>query len=894
MGLQDFSDRIRAWTESALTDYVAQLAGRPQGGAAKEFNDPVWGTIVVQPLELVILDSPLLQRLRLIRQLGVVHYVYPAANHSRFEHTLGVMHQINRLVESFNEHFVEAASGADPRPAILPAEHTLLRLAALCHDIGHGAMSHVSENGLENFAEVEDLRNEFAAEQGLEETALGEMVSFLIVGTRVVGELLKEAFRIGERALPDQLQPHLQSMIVGRPVSSRVPLLQELISGPFDADKLDYMTRDAFMTGVPVVTDIARLVQKVRAVEVPEAKLPPKIAHAVSKDARPTYIVTGISLSGGRTLDELMFGQVLLRDKLYRHSKVRAAEAMIASIFRQIGELPPGGPPMLPYTLVDHELIDLDQALLERIAGRVLTDEELVRGRVAIALARRLRNRDLFVRAFAFALAMPLDPYNADTDHYLGLETVVRNSDDYEFRGRLVGLIADEAAVICGMLAPELLANFGDDLKPYIWLDPPVAPRGTATSLHAYLVVEQRGRQELLPFSEGIAGASRWSDAYLLTRDTGYIFTVRELAEYVHVASEVVLRREHNIRTPRSMRAHIKQDTARLDDLRDTLASNGYYKSLPSDVRPVAQPLRNAGASQRIDAVRDNLRRYDGPSTSRSDKGEPLLNPERIRSWLSQFDANLGDEPLSMIERIRLITRDDVVNGLRAFVAEFPSYCDAYICPLGSAKDSSAITTYYANDLRSEVGIRAESLAVALASDRPIIFLDDFIGTGHQATSILEAWLGAEPTTVLGEARGDPMSASFVAALRDRELGFCFTAGMAGGADHLRATLPRLGLKGHVFLPADARPPEAFAGDLSSRQEQLRRYCDAVGRQLLDDGDPRHGEAWRAERALGYGNQAFLVCSTYNTPTQALTCLWKEGVYEGVEWIPLLPRRPKT
>ncbi|MCW2524707.1 MAG: hypothetical protein JWO63_3042, partial [Frankiales bacterium] len=148
---------MEAWAETLLRPYVARLEVRPPSTSPKEFNDPVWGTIVLRALEVVLLDSPLLQRLRYVRQLGVVHLVYPAAHHTRLEHTIGVVAQADRLVESINEHFAEEG------PIDLD-KRNLLRLAALCHDVGHGLMSHVSENALDNFEEVQELRTAFSDE----------------------------------------------------------------------------------------------------------------------------------------------------------------------------------------------------------------------------------------------------------------------------------------------------------------------------------------------------------------------------------------------------------------------------------------------------------------------------------------------------------------------------------------------------------------------------------------------------------------------------------------------------------------------------------------------------------------------------------------------------------
>ena len=124
-----------------LDAYVASLPSspvEPLHRSPKEFNDPVWGTIVVEPFEVCLIDSPLVQRLRSIRQLGVVHLIYPSALHTRFEHVMGSAHLVGSLIGAINGHA--------PREVVSPALRNTMRLAALCHDLGHGVMSHVSEN----------------------------------------------------------------------------------------------------------------------------------------------------------------------------------------------------------------------------------------------------------------------------------------------------------------------------------------------------------------------------------------------------------------------------------------------------------------------------------------------------------------------------------------------------------------------------------------------------------------------------------------------------------------------------------------------------------------------------------------------------------------------------
>ena len=99
-----------------------------------EIKDPIYGYIYVTEAEKKIIDSFPFQRLRRIRQLAGSEYVYPGANHTRFEHSIGVMHLTNRLVK--NPFFQKIFSNE---------ESQTIRFAAMLHDVGHGPFSHVFE-----------------------------------------------------------------------------------------------------------------------------------------------------------------------------------------------------------------------------------------------------------------------------------------------------------------------------------------------------------------------------------------------------------------------------------------------------------------------------------------------------------------------------------------------------------------------------------------------------------------------------------------------------------------------------------------------------------------------------------------------------------------------------
>ena len=181
-----------------------------------EIRDPVHGYVKLEGLALQLADTPQMQRLRWIKQLGLANLVYPGANHTRFEHSLGAHH----LALLLTEHL-----GLDGE------ETQMVGAAALLHDVGHGPLSHATETALAPY-----LRKEHES----------------------VIDLLKK----GE--LKDVLDEHgirpsdIQSFINGTG-------LGQIVSGEIDVDRMDYLIRDAHYTGVAYgVIDRLRLLQKMK------------------------------------------------------------------------------------------------------------------------------------------------------------------------------------------------------------------------------------------------------------------------------------------------------------------------------------------------------------------------------------------------------------------------------------------------------------------------------------------------------------------------------------------------------------------------------------------------------------------------------------------------------
>ncbi|MHB2019907.1 MAG: HD domain-containing protein [Candidatus Xenobia bacterium] len=272
------------------------------------FRDPVHGNVrIEEPVVLDLIDSAEFQRLRRIRQLGMCFNTYYGAEHSRFQHSIGAMWIMVRILNTWRDRRLVSLSRGERQAAMV---------AALLHDVGHGPFSHALETVFARWHHEE----------------------------------------IGRQIIERRLAPVLQSHGVDVPLvlgiidgSGSHRYLNELISSQLDVDRMDYLQRDSLYAGVRYgLFDLERV-----------------IATLVPVPAGDSYLVA-IDAKGQHAAEEYIFCRYFMYWQVYFHKTTRAAEVLLRLVLERARELADGGdaiylPPNLRFVFEarrDDELLD--------------------------------------------------------------------------------------------------------------------------------------------------------------------------------------------------------------------------------------------------------------------------------------------------------------------------------------------------------------------------------------------------------------------------------------------------------------------------------------------------------------------------------------------------------
>jgi deoxynucleoside triphosphate triphosphohydrolase SAMHD1 len=277
-------------------------------GPVKEkiFNDSIHGHVSIHPLCIALVDTPQFQRLRDLLQVGPTYYVFPGASHRRFAHSIGVSYLSGVFVDNLRKN--------QPGIDISPSDELCVKIAGLCHDLGHGPFSHTYDGKF-----VKILRGKDPGFSWAHEHASASLLDHLLETNDLMPTF--GAYGLG----PDDVH-FIKELIFGSPADAPKgwewkgrgagkDFLYEIVANHrngIDVDKFDYFARDCKHLGIPTSFDAHRLMRFARVLTGPDGKT--QIAYH-EKEAWNIY--------------ELFHTRYNLHKRAYQHRVAHAVEAML-------------------------------------------------------------------------------------------------------------------------------------------------------------------------------------------------------------------------------------------------------------------------------------------------------------------------------------------------------------------------------------------------------------------------------------------------------------------------------------------------------------------------------------------------------------------------------------
>lgn len=784
---------------------------------------------------------------------------------------------------------------------ISSSDEVLLRLTSLTHDVGHGFLSHVSERVLAGLATVDgkhtvrefqkEAKDFFRVPSLNAPPAVGEILSALCVLLPEWQEIL------GQADIPTWPDPRVlsfgmaQLMCGGR--DPRRPFLSEIISGPLDVDKLDYIPRDCYMAGVPMPVDVDRLMEKIHVVTVPAGSIPEYCEEADLE--RDTSIqVLAVQTTGSRAFEELVLSRFLLYEKLYYQQKIRAVEGAVVNAL---------------------EILKLDQVEFSKIGTYLtLSDDEFLLQHwpgqpsgstlagTARSLVRSVIDRNLFVRCYAFGPGL-VNGLESDSPEFRsrwkGLEPKVRakrGDQWFGFRRR----IAERARELLRFNGQIPLA---DALSEHIIVVdlPPV--QGIAEKTKFFVGDEQFG---VAPFITRFR-VERWAEAYETQHTIGYIYTAPEFAVAVYLAARDLVWSEHELNFDDASWTRTKLKSTDLVTFSNSVSARD-PKHLPfTEPQFVVQRRQFADRNEQkleilngyanvITELAERFKTFESHDGSRISGGA-------VRSWLLQFPAEEIPLALQALTAVKYWGRSALSDALAFSVVG--RYSGAFqALGLGAATSSANHLSYFWNDVRDALGVDVNVISTANQIDTklPLVVYDDNVGSGGQAGTIFSQWFGlTNPDSDLDEKHVEPLTPEQLARLTAVPILLVFATGFRSGLEKIRRRLADLTKNPHIDgLIIDPADLSCFrsAARVFSEPRDAKRAEEAfarVGKTAISERALKRkwSEQKITDRILGYGNAGGLTVFHYNVPTTTLAALWSSSRSESANWTALFPRRPR-
>jgi deoxynucleoside triphosphate triphosphohydrolase SAMHD1 len=899
-------------------------------------KDAVWGMMEFSPDEIALIDCPLMQRLRGIRQLGLSNLTYPSAEHTRFGHSLGVAHIVKRFLTQteLNEEMVfeQTVRGTATKINAQKCdanERKIVQHAALLHDIGHFPLSHVIEkvlhnyNGLFMFCDnynVDDFLSLFEDSLGLNDPKMAECLSIAII----LSDRFEEFYRkyVDNTAGESQLLK-IALTVAGEPPDRAFPGLSSIIShSNVDADKIDYLSRDSLFCGIPVGIDVARLFFRSMFLDIDREQLKELSPAAFDKGvgSERHFIVNA---SGLDTVEEVVHSRAVMFQRVYKHKATRLAErllekGLVEAIYR--GAFP------APHVTEIWATEETD--LYSKIKNSEKNLDVSYSG-------WRVRKRFFPKRALIFGHSElqdiarpPIEGFTPDAAAILlkgAAGSAIEDLKSMNLFGPTLDALERELEDEATKLR-DLLDNHGTENLPD-------GPCNISILPMEHIAGESKGQIILegsqLKYHKSASRRDQQVDGDEISGSVGYIFAEPKWREIVQVSARVALHKKHqkdDDPTPTELphgayydenrnkgeeekiflstgfnldrnvvarRSGI--DMERLETIEYNASNEGYFDETPK-LRPYAK----------ADSIGDNIvekfKEFDGVVNWRVSK-------DHIRHFIEQFPPKLRDEAMKLVSEVVVIGRGQIRDEfpklfkrieadfdnpeLRRAIAPFTPSSGTLVWNLLKQENSSQL-----KDSNWEFVESPSRTQGVLNEGGIVVFVDDNIASGVQARAQFHAFAGKAKDEVPLELRKEKniFQETFICDLKNK--GKMYLAVVVAdelGMKNIKedSLCMKLGVKPVSCLDLDNLLAE---GNLNPSTQiiltpDMEEFLTDVGRSLLEQNKPEWDSKFVIQNALGYGGKRARLATKFNVPTATLTAFWMPGTYKKSPWLPLLIRR---
>jgi len=906
LAVDSFLDPFHSGIDEFCKQHLPNRVPVTDDVAYKIFADPIEGYVHLAAWEVALLDTPLFQRLRGIRQLGLTYLVYPTLGYCRFQHTLGVLARLKQVLGQLEENHALRA-GTKVSIEVLNERHrAVVRLAALCHDIGHCILSHVSESvidkvpGHSTYPSAPKVIEAYARYAGRPSIPMSEVLAVAIVTSRPFVRFLHElaapyASRMDHAA---ELARDAARLILGLP-AERDPqslFLGQLLNSGLDVDKLDYMLREAHFSGISLGISLEWLLKKLFVLDLSSEELPEDLKLRVSDfPASDKFRVLAIEKGGQFGFEEFSVARLTLHEKIYLHQKIRAAEAFVRSRLRQLAEEAPSYRECHRWLYLRESHFEYPSVELPSLPPTDLFGQGHRRDLRGLNL-ERIVSRDLLYRAFAFgwfnAIAEPLSERAASPTEHGTDRLMCSLAESPEF---FVSEVRENLKLMRKILGQEDCPEG----EPEILVD---LPRITTLQQgHGTLYIEHPSRLSL----RWTMPIDRIVEYYHKHRALAYVFTERAFTSCVLLAAEKAAWDRFKVLYVQEAALNSRV-VSKAKELKARLHEAGFYGQA-RPLQPISAYLGRVYPQTLVNRISLKLAHYE-PRTKR------LVSPASVTTYVSQFPPDLQEAALEWLQHLEWIDPSTGIRHAVGLLLQDRTLAEAQrvaICPLGATSDSANRIAYDLRDIGGEYPGRSllllplsEALARKLDA---YIFYDDNANTGLQALNIVAAWLGKplKHEFQLKEEHVEPLDSGMRDELLSKPVACVFAVGTEDSRPNVTNLLKtQAGLDDRKLLcVVDKVLPNAgriFSGPESQFQHRdkllLKQFLQDVAVQIFKSEGQSSSDA--ARRSMGDGNAEAMVVFPYNCPTMTVPALWLSGPCNNDDWLPLVERarrrHPKT